>query len=70
MVYHYFSDVGIWASLGKDENVIQGLTRKCKLQFTISCKIVMHAEHEIGTKSCRNWHEIVMRAEYKIGTKS
>ena len=26
---HYFSDVGIWASLGKDENVIQGLTRKC-----------------------------------------
>ena len=22
MVYHYFSEVGIWTSLGKDENVI------------------------------------------------
>ena len=29
IVIHYFSNVGIWASLGKDENVIRGLTRKC-----------------------------------------
>ena len=25
----------------------------------------MRAEHEIGTKSCRNWHKIVMCAEYE-----
>ena len=30
----------------------------------------MRAEHEIGKKSCRNWHKIMMRAEYEIGTKS
>ena len=63
---HYFGDVGIWASLGKDESVIQGLTRN----WPISSEIVMRAEHEIGTKSCRNWRKIVMRAEYEIGTKS
>ena len=47
-VIHYFSDVGIWASLGKDENIIQGLTQKC---IVLLYKIVIRAEHEIGTKS-------------------
>ena len=28
MVYHCFSDVGIWTSLGKDENVISGPNTK------------------------------------------
>ena len=70
MVYHCFGDVGIWTSLGRNENVILGLTRKSAARYTLSCEIVMHAEHEIGTKSCRNWHEIVMRAEREIGTKS
>ena len=43
MVYHCFNDVGIWASLGKHEN----LNHRLKISF----KIVMRAEHEIGTKS-------------------
>ena len=54
---HCFSDVGIWASLGKHEN----LNRR----FKKSCEIVMRAEHEIGMKSCRNWHKIVMHAEHE-----
>ena len=28
MVYYCFSDVGIWTSLGKDENVISGPNTK------------------------------------------
>ena len=48
MAYHCFGDVGIWASLGKHENLNH--------RFKISCKIVMRAEH-------KNWHEIVMHAE-------
>ena len=27
----------------------------------------MRAEHEISTKSCRNWRKVAMRAEYEIG---
>ena len=30
----------------------------------------MHAEHETGTKSCRNWHEIVMHTEHENGNCS
>ena len=48
MIYHCFSDVGIWASLGKHEN------GKCR--FPKLCEIVMCAEHENGKqhfpKSC------------------
>ena len=43
MVYHYFTDVEFGASLGKHENVIRDLGP--------DTKIVMHAEHEIDTKS-------------------
>ena len=42
MVYHCFSDVGIWASLGKHENLNDWFKKKFE--------IVMRAEHEIGTK--------------------
>ena len=45
------------ASLGKNENVIRGLTRKSVARCRFSCEIMMRAEHEI-----------VMRAEHEIGT--
>ena len=48
---HYFSEVGIWASLGRNENVIRSLTRKSAVCCQLSCEIVMLAEHEIDTKS-------------------
>ena len=51
MVYHCFSDIEIWASLGRNENVILGLARKLVARCRLSCEIVMHAEHEIDTKS-------------------
>ena len=51
MVYHCFSNVGIWASLGKHENAYQRYPKSCEIMTRAEYEIVMRAEHEIGTKS-------------------
>ena len=71
MVYHYFSDVGIWGKSGQEQKRNSGLTRKWVPGCRFSCEIVMRDEHEIGTKSScmlnMKLAHIMMRAEHENG---